>query len=161
MRLTVFTDYALRILMYVGANPGRLCTISEIAQSHGISHAHLTKVTHLLAKLGYLETQRGKGGGMHLARSPSDINLGKVVREIEPDFDLVQCFTQDDACRLSGNCQLTHVLREALSAFLQVLDRQTLRDLLNDGPSRAQAIVLLTPVPRSADSDVTDSVNQR
>lgn len=130
MRLTVLTDYAMRLLMYVGSHPERLCTISEIARAHDISEAHLMKVTHQLARLGYLETIRGKGGGMRLAKEPEDINLGAVVRHMEPDFGLVQCFANPEGCRLSAQCQLTSILRQALAAFMRELDQRTLRDLL-------------------------------
>ncbi len=130
MRLTVLTDYALRVLMYAGLHTDRLCTIGEIAQAHGISHAHLVKVTHLLGRLGYLETVRGKGGGMRLARPAENIVLGTVIRALEPDFDLVHCFSQPEACRLSVQCRLSGVLREALAAFLEVFDRYSLADLL-------------------------------
>jgi Rrf2 family nitric oxide-sensitive transcriptional repressor len=130
MRLTVMTDYALRLLMYVGQRPDRLCTINEIAEAYGISEAHLMKVTHQLALHGWIETIRGKGGGMRLADSPAEINLGTVVRNMEPDFNLVECFATDSSCVLTGKCALSSVLREALEGFLQQLDARTLGDLL-------------------------------
>ena len=130
MRLTTLTDYALRLLMYVAQRPDRLCTIAEVAQAHGISEAHLMKVTHLLGQQGWLSTVRGKGGGMRLARPPRDISLGAVVRGLEPDFALVECLGTDDRCMLSGNCRLSGVLGGALGVFLAHLDGFTLADLL-------------------------------
>ncbi|MDH2235462.1 Rrf2 family transcriptional regulator [Pigmentiphaga sp. GD03639] len=135
MRLTVQSDYALRLLMHVGAHADRLCTIAEIAQVHGISAAHLMKVTHRLGQLGYLETVRGKGGGMRLARPPERIGLAQVLRDLEPDFHLVECHATGSACVLTGHCRLTGILDAALQRFLQHLDHYTLADLLPaDGP---------------------------
>ncbi|MBX6318231.1 Rrf2 family transcriptional regulator [Pigmentiphaga sp.] len=130
MRLTTHSDYALRLLMYVGCYPGRLCTIAEIAEAHGISEAHLMKVTHRLGQLGYLETIRGKGGGMRLARAPAEIGLGEVIRALEPDFHLVDCHAPGASCALAGHCRLTGILGAALQRFLQHLDGYTLADLL-------------------------------
>mgnify|MGYP003578344254 FL=1 len=130
MRLTVMTDYALRLLMYVAQRQDRLCTISEIAEAYGISEAHLMKVTHQLAIHGWIETIRGKGGGMRLAHSPAEINLGTVVRNMEADFNLVECFASDSSCLLTGQCALASVLHAALEGFLQHLDARTLGDLL-------------------------------
>ena len=129
MRLTLMTDYALRLLMYVAQRSERLCTIGEIARAHDISEAHLMKVTHQLAQQGWIVTVRGKGGGLRLAHAPADIGLGKVVRSIEPDFDLVACFA-NDSCGLSPGCRLTGVLQGALQSFLGHLDRFTLADIL-------------------------------
>lgn len=130
MRLTTMTDYALRLLMYVAQQPERLCTISEIAQAYDISEAHLMKVTHQLGLQGWIETVRGKGGGMRLARAPRDINLGAVVRSIEPDFALVECFSTDSPCVLTGQCRLAGVLGNALQDFMAHLDGFSLADLL-------------------------------
>jgi Rrf2 family nitric oxide-sensitive transcriptional repressor len=134
MRLTTMTDYALRLLMYVGQRPDRLCTISEVAGAYGISEAHLMKVTHQLGLAGWLETVRGKGGGMRLAAAPADINLGDVVRSMEPDFSLVECLTTGNSCTLTGSCRLTGILGEALQGFMAHLDRHSLADLLPRPP---------------------------
>ena len=144
MRLTAMTDYSLRLLMYVGQHATRLCTIAEIAQVYGISEAHLMKITHQLALAGFLETVRGRGGGMRLARAPSDINLGDVVRAMEPDFAVVECFATGNVCSLTGRCRLTGVLHGSLAAFMQNLDRYTLADILEPAaPARgAQPIVI-------------------
>ena len=130
MRLTTMSDYAMRLLMYVGQQPGRLCTIAEVARAHGISEAHLTKITHQLALAGWLETVRGKGGGMRLAVSPPHIGLGAVVRSVEPDFSIVECLSGDTTCQLASSCHLTGIINGALQSFMQYLDRYTLADLL-------------------------------
>lgn len=130
MRLTTMTDYALRLLMYVAQQPERLCTISEVAQAYEISEAHLMKVTHQLGQQGWIETVRGKGGGMRLAHAPQAINLGAVVRSIEPDFALVECFATGSQCTLTGQCRLAGVLEGALQGFMAHLDGFTLADLL-------------------------------
>ncbi len=146
MRLTTMTDYALRLLMHVAQQPDRLCTIAEVAEVYGISEAHLMKVTHQLALQGWIETQRGRGGGMRLALPPNEIGLGAVVRSIEPDFDLVECFSSGDRCTLSGQCRLAGVLGAAMQAFLAQLDGRTLDDLLpRSPPQRAREPVLRRP----------------
>lgn len=150
MRLTVMSDYAMRLLMHVARNPERLCTISEVARAHAISEAHLMKITHQLARAGWLETVRGKGGGMRLAAAPDQINLGAVVKSIEPDFMIVECLAidADNACQLSGNCQLTGIMRGALESFMTHLCRYTLADLLvpvNGGHTGPQRVELHRP----------------
>jgi Rrf2 family nitric oxide-sensitive transcriptional repressor len=130
MRLTTMTDYAMRLLMYVGRHPDRLCTIAEIAQSYGISEPHLMKITHRLAQRGWIETVRGKNGGMRLARPPHEINLGAVVRDTENDLALVECFVADNACTLRGRCGLTAIIDGALQQFMQHLDRYSLADIM-------------------------------
>jgi Rrf2 family nitric oxide-sensitive transcriptional repressor len=139
VRLAVRTDYALRVLMYVGLTPpGRLATIAGTAAAYGVSESHLMAVVHRLASLGYLETVRGKGGGIRLARAPDAIDLGRVVRDIETDMALVECFGSGaGACRIERACALRGVLAEALEAFLAVLDRYTLADLLAPRPALA------------------------
>jgi Rrf2 family nitric oxide-sensitive transcriptional repressor len=137
VRLAVRTDYALRVLMYVGLTPpGRLATIAGTAAAYGVSESHLMAVVHRLASLGYLETVRGKGGGNRLARVPEAINLGEVVRSLETDMALVECFGTG-RCRIERACALRGVLGEALEAFLAVLDRHTLADLLAPRPALA------------------------
>jgi Rrf2 family nitric oxide-sensitive transcriptional repressor len=130
MRLTAMTDYALRLLMHVGQHRERLCTIAEVAQVYGISEAHLMKITHQLGLAGWIETVRGKGGGMRLAREPAQINLGELVRSVEPDFSLVECLASGSGCTLTGQCRLTRVFGGALDAFMQQLDAHTLADVL-------------------------------
>ena len=130
MRLTYLTDYSLRVLMYVSAVPQRLVTIQEIAQGYGISENHLMKVVHGLAQHGFIETVRGRGGGLRLARPASDITVGAVVRAVEDDFALVECFRTDNTCRITPVCRLRGALQDALSAYFDVLDNRTLAELV-------------------------------
>ena len=131
MRLTTFTDYCLRVLMYVGIRNGELATIDEIAGCYGISRNHLMKVVYRLGQLGYVETLRGKGGGIRLALDPAAINLGALVRETEDELALVECLqASPGSCRILSACVLKGALGEALDAFLAVLDGYTLADLL-------------------------------
>ena len=130
MRLSTFSDYSLRVLMYLGAQPDRMATIAEIAAGHGISESHLMKVVHQLGRYGLIETVRGKGGGMRLGRAPQNIVLGEVIRHTEGDFTLVECFGTNATCRIQGACHLNVILDEALNALFLVLDGYTLADLL-------------------------------
>jgi Rrf2 family nitric oxide-sensitive transcriptional repressor len=133
MRLTSFTDYSLRVLIYLGTRQAdaRLATIGDISAAYGISANHLRKVVHHLALEGYIETTRGKGGGMRLARAPERINVGTVVRGTEEDFALVECFEDAEGlCPIAPVCVLAPALERALGAFLRELDSLTLADLL-------------------------------
>jgi Rrf2 family nitric oxide-sensitive transcriptional repressor len=131
MRLTDYTDYALRVLMYVGAQPGRLVTVQEIATNHGISKNHLTKVVHRLGQAGLVETVRGRTGGLRLARDASTITLGEVVRLTEPDFTMVECFDEaKNTCSLSPTCVLKSALGRATGAYLHELDAISLAAVL-------------------------------
>ncbi|MFK0299659.1 RrF2 family transcriptional regulator [Brevundimonas sp. NPDC090276] len=125
MRLTRYTDYAMRVLLYLAARPDRLCSISEIAGAYGISQNHLMKVVSDLVGAGYLESVRGRSGGVRLARPPSEINIGAVVRHTEDGFDLVDC----GSCVIAPACGLTGALAQALTAFMKVLDGYTLENL--------------------------------
>lgn len=126
MKLTLFTDYSMRVLLYLAARPERLCSIAEVAQAYDISQNHLMKVVNELARSGYIETTRGRGGGIRLGKLPAEINIGALVRHTEGGFDLVDC----DGCIAAPVCRLTGILKEALRAFLSVLDRYTLVDLV-------------------------------
>jgi Rrf2 family transcriptional regulator, nitric oxide-sensitive transcriptional repressor len=130
MRITRYTDYSLRVLIYVGLTGSRLVTIGDIARSYGISKNHLMKVVHELNLLGYLETVRGKHGGVCLRRPPETINIGALVRDTESDLALVECFEGTDGCAISPACRLHGVMADALAAFFAVLDGYTLADLL-------------------------------
>ncbi|MER1958148.1 MAG: Rrf2 family transcriptional regulator [Solibacillus sp.] len=132
MRLTVYTDYSLRTLMYLGVRgTDHLATIQEIADAYQISKNHLMKVTYDLGQHGYIETIRGRGGGIRLAVDPKDINIGEVVRKTEEDFHLVECFNpESNLCKISPECQLKFALHQALKAYLAVLDSYTLADVL-------------------------------
>jgi Rrf2 family nitric oxide-sensitive transcriptional repressor len=129
MKLTAFTDYSLRVLIYLAARPERRATIAEIADSFAVSEHHLTKVVHFLGKHGWLANVRGKGGGLSLARPPDSINVGDVVRHTEANA-IVECFEEGGGeCRIASLCRLRGVLDEAVAAFYAVLDRYTLADL--------------------------------
>ncbi|MGH7907497.1 MAG: RrF2 family transcriptional regulator [Candidatus Binataceae bacterium] len=130
MELTYYTDYALRVLVYVGLRQERLCLISEIAEHYGISENHLTKVVHGLGQGGFVRTYRGRGGGLTLARDASEIVIGAVVRHMEGPFKPVECFRSGNRCAISGACDLPNFLGEAFQAFIAVLDHYTLADLL-------------------------------
>ena len=133
MHLTQWTDYTLRVLMYCAASAERAepVTITEIAESHGISRSHLTKVVQELAARGWLETTRGRGGGMRLSVRAEDICLGAVVRATETDFAMVESFNEAlNQCRLSSHCRLKSVLGKATQSYLAVLDGITLADLV-------------------------------
>jgi len=130
MRLTTYTDYTFRTLMYLAVNGDRYATISEIASAYRISEAHLMKVVHQLGVAEIIQTVRGRRGGVRLARSPESINLGAVLRRTETDLALVSCLDKAGTCVISDGCRLSKVLQEALAAFLAVLDRYTLADLV-------------------------------
>lgn len=146
MRLSEYTDYTLRVLMYCARHRLRLVTIGELAEQHGLSKGHLMKVVNDLARQGLIETTRGRGGGLQLAREPEAIRIGDVVRSSETDFRLVECFDPDtNACTLTPSCRLKHLFDAALRGFFQALDGATLADLMADShgaqgaPARASA----------------------
>jgi Rrf2 family nitric oxide-sensitive transcriptional repressor len=152
MRLTQWTDFSLRVLMYCAACEQRdlPVTITEIADSHGISRSHLTKVVHQLGAHGLLETTRGRGGGMRLCRPAAQINVGAVVRQTETDFTMVECFdAQSNQCGLSRQCRLKGVLHQATESFLAVLDSVTLADLIAPRTVGAKSVALGMPASRN------------
>lgn len=130
MRLTSFSDYALRVLMYAAAHEDRLITIDEVARVYAISRTHLMKVVNVLTRAGYLRAVRGRSGGLALAVPTKDIGLGDVLRLTEPDFALVECFGDASQCAITSCCRLRPILAEALAAFTGTLDRYTLADLV-------------------------------
>ena len=131
MRLTRYTDYSLRVLIYLAVDPERRATIDEIARSYDISKAHVMKVVHELGRRGWVETVRGRGGGLELGRSPDEIAIGEVVRSTEENLALAECFDPaTSACAIESACGLRTVLDEALGAFFAVLDGYTLADLV-------------------------------
>jgi Rrf2 family nitric oxide-sensitive transcriptional repressor len=131
MQLTRYSDYSLRVLMYLAVRPEYLATIEEIAGAYGISRAHLMKVVHQLGRAGFVDTVRGRGGGIQLARAPEQISIGGVVRRTEDKLAIVECFEPSTSqCRIESACGLRGVLEEALDAFLGTLDRYTLADLV-------------------------------
>jgi len=143
MRLTQFSDYALRTVLYLGAHPDAIVPISEVADAYGISYHHLTKVAARLCEVGVTEAVRGRAGGLRLVTAPAVLNVGWLVRQTEPDFVLVECFDAErDQCPITPACKLRGVLDDALAQFLSVLDQYTLADLLV-GANRRRELVQL------------------
>ena len=129
MQLTRFSDYSLRVLLYLAAHPGRVVSIQEVSRAYGVSHHHLVKVVQRLVAEDLITSTRGRGGGLTLKRAPRDINVGTLVRATEPHFDLVECFDRaTNACPIDSSCGLKRVLLNAQRAFLAVLDDCTLAD---------------------------------
>ena len=147
MRLTIYTDYALRLLMYLALKNDGLATIAEVAASYGISKNHLMKVAYQLGTAGYVETVRGRCGGLRLAKPPASIGLGEIVRHTEPDMALVPCFPAINAsCAIGRCCVLKKALDRARSAFVDVLDSYTLGDLTRPR-SALQELLAITAIP--------------
>jgi len=126
MRLTRYTDYAMRVLLYLGTHPDKVCSIAEIARTYGVSQNHLMKVVNDLANAGFVTSLRGRSGGLRLGRPAGQINIGEVVRHTEEGFDLVDCAS----CFIAPACGLNGALAEALGAFMAVLDGYSLADLI-------------------------------
>jgi Rrf2 family transcriptional regulator, nitric oxide-sensitive transcriptional repressor len=153
MRLTAFTDYSLRVLIYLATRPGQRATIAQIATAFGVSENHLVKVVHFLGKAGWLANVRGKGGGLELARPPERINLADVVRDAEGDAVVAECFGEDrGGCVIAPSCKLRGVLGEAVAAFYAVLARYNLEDLVRNREELATILFLprgeAGPTPR-------------
>jgi Rrf2 family nitric oxide-sensitive transcriptional repressor len=140
VHLSLHTDFALRVLIQVAVNGGKLTRIKEIAQSFNISKAHLMKVVNDLSQKGYLDTVRGRNGGIRLMRKPQDINIGQVVRDTEHQLDVIGCLRYDGYCPIQRVCVLRGTLQNATAAFLAVLDAHTLADLIV--PARVLSLVL-------------------
>jgi Rrf2 family transcriptional regulator, nitric oxide-sensitive transcriptional repressor len=151
MRLTLQTDYALRVLMYVGIKGKELSTIPEIVACFGISRGHVMKVVHRLGQLGYLETIRGKGGGLRLAREPAEIGVGAVIRDIEEELGVLGCLQEGSGyCRIEKRCVLRSALRDATHAFFATLDRYTLAELVKPRQALERLITIdVTAIQRS------------
>jgi Rrf2 family nitric oxide-sensitive transcriptional repressor len=147
VRLTAYSDFALRMLMYLAIDPTRTATIAEIAIRYGVSKNHLMKVAHDLGRAGYVETLRGKNGGLRLARSAREVGLGEVVRRAEPDMAIAPCFEPVAAhCPISPACRLRRALVEARMAFLSALDRYSLADLVENADIIGGLLGVETPV---------------
>lgn len=133
MQLTQFTDYSLRTLMYLAEHPDKLCTIGEISNWYGISKPHLVKVVHNLVKMDYIKSVQGKGGGISLNKPASEINIGRIIRDTEPNFYIVECFDKENnTCKITNRCKLKHSLSKATDAFLKILDQQTLENVCSN-----------------------------
>lgn len=143
MRLTVHTDYALRVLLFAAVEPAALCTIERISTAYGVSKNHLMKVVQRLSDLGFVETIRGRGGGLRLARPAQDIIIGDVVRSMEDDLAQAECFRpQDNACPITPACGLKHVLEVALNAYLATLDKYSVADITKERTALARLLDL-------------------
>lgn len=142
MQLTLYTDYSLRVLLYLATHQGQRSTISDIADAYQISRNHLVKVVHQLSRNGWIVTTRGKSGGIQLAFPPERINIGAVVRQTEPHMNLLECFDKaNNQCAISPSCQLKQVLYQARKAFNDVLDNSTLADVLGSGAAEIVRIL--------------------
>lgn len=148
MRLTVYTDYSLRVLMYLALKDDGLATIGEIAESYGISKNHLMKVAHQLGVAGYVDTVRGRRGGLRLAKPAKAIGLGEVIRHTEPDMAIVMCFEPINAdCAILPCCVLRKALERARSAFIDVLDEYSLSDLVKPRTSLRELLAIAPVKP--------------
>lgn len=146
MKLTTFSDYSLRVLIYLAVRDDSLSTIGEIAEAYDISRNHLMKVVHNLGVLGYLETVRGKNGGVRLAMAPKDINIGALLRETEDTTSLVECFNREEShCTIDSACALRGILQQALGGFFGVLDQYTLADVLRNRKRLGKLLNLSVP----------------
>lgn len=151
MQFTLYTDYSLRTLLYLGTHADKKATISEIADYFKISRNHLVKVVHNLANCGYIHTMRGKGGGMYLARPTEEINIGDVILHTEPNFHVVECYdTQASHCPIVKTCGLIGVLNSALTSFFSVLSQYTLADLLKKQNVISAPLQIIPPPSRTA-----------
>ena len=145
MQLTLYSDYALRTLIYLAINDDNV-TIADIAEDYKISRNHLVKVVHNLGKLGYITTTRGRHGGLRLAMRPEEINIGEVVRRTEPNFTLVECFDRKtNQCVITPACKLIGVLGEAFRAFNEVLNRYTLADMTTNADALRESLGIQLP----------------
>ena len=145
MQLTQYTDYSLRVLIYLALKPKRFATITEVSDFYAISRNHLVKVVHNLSIGGFIHTIRGKYGGMTLVKSPEAITIGSVVRATESNFHIAECFNREkNTCVITPACRLREILNEAASGFLALLDRYTLADAIT-GPGLAA--ILSQPRP--------------
>lgn len=150
MRLTTFTDYSLRVMMYVAAHPEGRATIAEIARAYDISEHHLTKVVHFLGKEGYLENLRGRGGGLRLARAPSAINVGDVVKLTEGGDVPAECFEREsNCCAITADCKLKFALSDAVDAFYAALRRYTLEDVVKNRKALGKVLFVSPPVRKA------------
>ena len=144
MRLTDYTDYTLRVLIYCASNPDRLVTIGEMADAYAISRTHLMKIVHDLGRQGILETVRGRGCGLRLLRAPSGISVGEIVRRAEGDFTMVECFDRrTNSCRLTPHCTFRRALGRALDAYFAVLDEVTLEEVSSRRSPTGRATALI------------------
>lgn len=160
MRLTVHSDYALRVLTYVAVTPGQVTTVHEVAETFRISHHHLVKVANRLVKAGILEATRGRGGGLRLKLDPNDITVGDIIRASEDDFAVVECLGQMRYCRIAGVCKFRELFRRALDAFFAVLDELTLADAVRN-PDALRGALELTSTLKSTRKEAQERESSR
>lgn len=133
MQLTVYTDYSLRVLMYLAERPNKHTTVNDVAEFYEVSHNHMMKVVRNLSFCGYVNTVRGRKGGISLAKKPQNINIGAVIKHTEKTIDIVECFDpKSNSCVIRSTCKLHGILKNAKSSFMAVLGDFTLADLLID-----------------------------
>jgi len=161
MRVTHYTDYSLRVLIYLGLKPRERSTIREISEAYGISRNHLMKVVQQLAANGYVRSVRGVGGGLNLSHSPEEIRIGEVVRVMEPDLGLVECFRSDNQCVITPACRLKGMLAEALEQFLGTLNQYSLADLLPDEQSARLKLLLKLEMPEETERGARDLIKSQ
>lgn len=159
MRLTQFSNFAVRVLMYAAMNADEPSSVPDIARAYGVSYNHMKKAAAELRRLGYLESVRGRVGGVRLGRPPEDINIGAVIRATEGDLTLVECFDAGrNACPLTPECELRRALHQALDAFFQVLDGYTLADLLRPGRRLSSLLGLAQAVTENSGEPASDGI---
>ncbi len=145
MKLTLFSDYSLRILMFAGLNEKPTFSVDDVARAYGLSRHHAAKAINFLTQRGYLHSQRGRGGGIRLGKSPGEIRVGQLVRQTEHGSPLVECFdAATNTCPLIRACRLKHALNEAWTAFFDALDTYTLADLIHKPGPLQRALQLTT-----------------
>lgn len=149
MRVTRYTDYSLRVLMFLGLRADQRSTIREISEAYGISRNHLMKVVQQLVAMGYVNSVRGVGGGLNLARSADQISVGNVIRDMESDLALVECMRPGNQCVVTDSCKLQGMLAQAREGFLAVLNEYTLADILT--PAEAAQLAIVLKIEQSAE----------
>ncbi|VAW89550.1 Nitrite-sensitive transcriptional repressor NsrR [hydrothermal vent metagenome] len=132
MQLTLYTDYSFRVLLYLGVNRDRLCTIAEISKRCAATQNHLVKVVHNLGREGYIQTMRGRTGGIKLKKEPEEINLTDIIRCTEVNLNIAECLRENNKCHITDVCKIKNIFKEAQNQFIQTLDNYTVADLLKD-----------------------------
>ncbi len=132
MQLTLYTDYSFRVLLYLGVNRDRLCTIAEISERCIATQNHLVKVVHNLGREGYIQTMRGRTGGIRLKKEPEEISLTDIIRCTEVNLNIAECLRENNKCHITSACKIKNIFKEAQNQFIQTLDNYTVADLLKD-----------------------------
>lgn len=162
MHLTQFSDYSLRLVLYLACHPGRVVSVDAISRAFGISRHHLVKVVQTLTDLGVTEAQRGRGGGMRLAKHPAEINVGWLIRQTEPHLNLVECFDPEtNTCPIAPACGLKGLLQHAQQAFLKVLDGASLEQLLTRRDDLTTLLASPIPLPLAQVQEASEGIAER